>query len=193
MLSHVYEDGTEKPIAFASRTLNTAERNYSQIEKEGLAVIFAVKKFHDYCYGRCFTIYSDHKPLEGLFGEEKPTSGTSISRIQRWALFLAGYDYKFRYKPGKVHENADGLSRLPAKAENVNIDPEGTKFENIMLLDLDRAPVTAEEVKKQNGKDQKISEVIQCKGSWVGQGLGETKPYHIRRNELSGRRGLIMG
>ena len=68
----------------------------------------------------------------------KPTSGTSISRIQRWALFLAGYDYKFRYKPGKAHENADGLSRLPVKAENVNnIDPECTKFENIMLLDLD--------------------------------------------------------
>ena len=53
-----------RPIAFASKTLTQSERNYAQIEKECLAVLFACRKFHDYLYGKQFTIYSDHKPLE---------------------------------------------------------------------------------------------------------------------------------
>ena len=62
-------DGAENPIAYASRTLTKAEKNYSQLEKEGLAVVFGVKKFHVYLWGRPFLIESDHKPLSSLFGE----------------------------------------------------------------------------------------------------------------------------
>ena len=61
VLSHLMEDGTERPIAFASRTLANAESNYSQIEKEGLAIIYAVSKFHQYLYGTTFTLVTDHK------------------------------------------------------------------------------------------------------------------------------------
>ena len=60
VLSHTMEDGAEKPVAFASRSLNQAEKGYSQIEKEGLACIFGVAKFHTYLYGRTFQLATDH-------------------------------------------------------------------------------------------------------------------------------------
>ena len=71
VLSHKLEDGSQKPIAFTSRTLSAAERKYSQLEKEGLAVVFAVTKFHQYLHGRHFVIHSDHKPLQYLFKESR--------------------------------------------------------------------------------------------------------------------------
>ena len=104
------EDGQERPVAYASRTLTSAEKNYSQLEKEGLAIIFGVKKFHNYLFGRKFSIESDHQPLPYLFNE---TSQTASSRIQRWAFTLSAYQYAIRHKQGATLSNADALSRLP--------------------------------------------------------------------------------
>ena len=105
-------DGTERPIAYASRTLTDAEKRYSQIEKEGLAIVFGVKKFHSYLFGRSFTIESDHQPLF-LFGEKKGIPSLASARIQRWALTLSAYSYTIRHKPGRTLGNVDALSRLP--------------------------------------------------------------------------------
>ena len=71
VLSHALPDGSEKPIAYSSRELSSSENNYSQIEKEGLAIIFAIKKFYQYIFGRHVTIVTDHKPLLGILSEEK--------------------------------------------------------------------------------------------------------------------------
>ena len=69
ILSHVEENGKESPVYYASRTLSAAERNYPQIEKEGLALVYAVKKFHQFLYGNRFYLFTDHKPLLGLLSE----------------------------------------------------------------------------------------------------------------------------
>ena len=60
VLSHQYPDGTERPIAYASRTLQPSERNYAQIEREALSLVFGIQKFHQYIYGRRFTLITDH-------------------------------------------------------------------------------------------------------------------------------------
>lgn len=116
ILSHII-DGVDRPIMFASSSLTAAQKNYAQLHREALAIIFAVKKFHKYVYGKSFTIYSDHQPLREIFNENKSTP-VANGRLQRWAIFLAAYDYKIVYKKGSKLGNADALSRLPLPSEN---------------------------------------------------------------------------
>ena len=96
------EDGSEDPIAFASKTLTNAEKNYSNLGREALALVFGVKKFHQYMHDRHFSLVTDHKPLESLFNE-KATQPMAAARIQHWALTLAAYNYSTEYKPGPQH------------------------------------------------------------------------------------------
>ena len=117
VLSHKMPDGSERPIAYSSRTLSVAERNYSQLEKEGLACIFGIKKFHNYIFGRSFELVTDHKPLLGLLKEDRATSQQASSRIKRWSLFLSNYEYLLVFRNTSAHANADALSRLPLPEE----------------------------------------------------------------------------
>ena len=90
VLSHRGEDVQEKPITFASRILALTKKNYSQLEKEGQATVFGVKKFHPYLFECHFVILSDHKPLRHLFKED---SAIPVMVSAHWALLLGGYDY----------------------------------------------------------------------------------------------------
>ena len=74
VLAHKMPDGSKRPIGYASRTLTKSERNYSQLEKEGLSCIFGIKKFHDYVFGHAFELVTDHKPLLGLLKEDRATT-----------------------------------------------------------------------------------------------------------------------
>ena len=81
-------DGEERPICFASRTLFPAERNYAQLEKEALAMVFALRKFHYYLWGQAnFTLVTDHKPLLGIFSPNKGIPSQASGRIQCWRYF----------------------------------------------------------------------------------------------------------
>lgn len=102
----------EKPIAFASRMLTKTEKNYSQIEKEELGLVFGVMKFHEYLFGRKFTLVTDHKPLLKILGPKTGVPPLAAARMQRWSLILAAYTYEIQYKPSEQHGNADALSRL---------------------------------------------------------------------------------
>ena len=107
------KDGAELPVVFASRSLNKAERNYSQTEKEALALVFALKKFHHYLWGHKFSLITDHKPLLGLFNPNKPIPEMASGRIQRWSLMLQAYSFELFHRSGKSLGTADALSRLP--------------------------------------------------------------------------------
>lgn len=100
--------GKDLPVAYASRTLNGAEINYSTTEKELLAIVFAVKQFRPYVFGRRFSLVTDHRPLIWLHNLKDPGS-----RLARWKIWLSEYDYDIQYKPGRVNSNADALSRNP--------------------------------------------------------------------------------
>ena len=113
VISHVMPDGEEHPVAFASRSLQNSERNYAQLEKEALALVFGIKKFHQYLYGRKFTLVTDHKPLLAILGPKKEIPSLTAARLQRWAILLSAYNYTLEFKPTALHGNADGLSRLP--------------------------------------------------------------------------------
>ena len=94
VLSHVMPDGSERPVAFASRSLTKTERKYAQIDKEALSIIWGVKRFHVCLYGRRFTLITDHKPLTAIFHPEKGVPAITAARLQRYAMFLAGFNYK---------------------------------------------------------------------------------------------------
>lgn len=103
-------DGRDRPIAYASRALSQAEVNRhkdSAIEKELLAIVWAVKHFRQYLYGTKFTVVTDHKPLIYL-----SSMNNANDKLMRFKIELAEYDFNIKYKEGPINTNADALSRM---------------------------------------------------------------------------------
>ena len=150
VLSHVMEGGSERPVAYASSTHSTAERNYGHLDKEALAVVFAVKKFHQFLYGRHFKIYTDHKPLLGLLHPEQATPLMASSRMQRWAFTFLAYEYELLYRPGNENGNADVPGSTPVPGVIVHLR------ENI-----NTSPVHVNKIKLWTARDPVLSQVLQ--------------------------------
>ena len=191
VLSHRMPNGEEKPVGFASRTLTKAEKNYSHLDKEGLAIVFGVRKFHQYLHGRSFAIKTDHKPLTHIFSESRGTPTMASGRIQRWALILGGYDYTIQYKEGSKMANADALSRLPLKTtmEEVPRPPE-----LVHLVDfLDSTPLSHTQIKLWTDHDPILSRVKKwVQTGWPARVKDEFEPYFRRRDELSLEGGCVL-
>ncbi len=108
ILGQLDEEGKEYVIAYASRSNNKAESNYSSYEGECLAVVWAVIHFRPYLYGTNFTLYTDHQPIKWLMTNDKLTG-----KLARWALILQEYEFKVIHRPDITHQNVDTMSRRP--------------------------------------------------------------------------------
>jgi len=116
---HEYADGSIKAVCHAARALTPAEKGYSQVEKEALALIFGVTKFHKMIYGRKFKLHTDHKPLLAIFGRKTGIAVHQANRLQRWAIQLLAYDFEISFVNTKSFGYADVLSRLINKNNSV--------------------------------------------------------------------------
>ena len=86
--------------------------------------MFGVKRFHQFLYGRKFTLVTDHKPLQAILGPKPAVPTLAAARMQRWALVLSAYDYDLEYRRSEEHLNADALSRLPCQDSSVAMEGE---------------------------------------------------------------------
>jgi hypothetical protein len=117
ILSQMSEDGTEKPIAFASCKLNHTQQRWGTIEREAFAAIWSLQKFKQWIFGSEITLYSDHNPLTYL-----TDSAPKSSKLTRWALALQEFNVIFKYKPGRENSAADCLSRIGTEGWE-DVDP----------------------------------------------------------------------
>ena len=158
VISHRHSDGSEQPIAYASRTLTKSEHNYAQVEKEALSLIYGIKKFHQYLYGRHFIMITDHKPLLSILGPKHGVPPLAAARMQRWALSLSAYSYDIEFRPTDRHGNADGLSQLPLS----DVVPIGNPCNSTVfnLKQLESLPVTAQAVSSAMRTDPVLSKLL---------------------------------
>lgn len=183
LLSHVYPNGEERPIAYASRTLNNAEKSYSQIDKEALAIVYGIKKFHQYVYGRSFNLLTDHKPLISIFGPKKGIPVMAANRLQRYALLLSAYDFNVKYV-SSAKNRADFLSRLPINV--ADRETESYDCVNFMANDSNKL-IDIEKVKIETINDPVLNQIY----NYVKNGWPSTindpslKPYFTRKNEIN--------
>lgn len=100
-----------KPVIFVSRILTDTEQRYSNIEREALAVVWSVYRLKQLLLGRRFTLQTDHKPLEKIYGNFRIPKVAS-NRLMRWSILLQQFDFDIKYEPGSQMAHADALTRL---------------------------------------------------------------------------------
>lgn len=190
VLAHRMPSGEEKPIWFVSRTLTAAEKNYSQLDKEGLAIMFGVKRFHKYLCGRKFVICTDHKPLISLLHEMKAVPQMASQTIMRWAVLLRAYEYVITYRVGKDNGNVDALSRLPLPECPTGSSPE----DHMLMMDQGHGPpMTSEKLQRWTTNDPILSRVCEyILRGWPDNNDTDFTPNRQRQCELSVQDGCVL-
>lgn len=202
-LYHTYADGSRRPIAHAARALLPAEVNYSQVEKEGLALIFGVKKFHRYIYGRKFVLETDHKPLLSIFGSKKGIPAYTANRLQRWALLLTSYEFEVCYTNTNAFGHADVLSRLMGGVERNEEEDYIVACvqcdEEVLDEGLQNLPVRYDAIRRATDKCKDLQRVVEClRTKWPPNPevtKSESNPFNCfyrRKDDLLEIKGIIF-
>ena len=166
-------EGKEHVIAYASRTLTKSERRYCVTRKELLAVINFVKYFRHYLYGRAFTVRTDHGSLRWLMKFKNPEG-----QIARWLETLSSYEFKIEHRPGRVHRNADGLSRIPCRQCGMafaGTDISGTVIHRVSAQNNDGDQVDIHKLQEESDDIKRLK-------SWILEGK---RPKHTEISEAS--------
>ena len=190
----------KQPVAFASKSLTPAETNYSNIERECLAIVHGIQRFHHYLYGRSFTIISDHKPLEVIL--HKPLH-RAPPRIQRMMTKIQGYNYTIKYLPGPQLVISDTLSRLPNPHTRVNVSIDDHVNEitinectDISIDLLNFSPAKQSELRHSTSAEpvmRTLSDLIRT--GWpekISDIPKEVREFWSYRDELSMQNGIIL-
>lgn len=171
-----FQEEEARIITYASRSLTAPELNYAQTEKEALALVFAVERFHYYLFGRYFELVTDHKALETLFGpKSKP-----CARIERWVIRLMSYKFKVIYKPGKTNI-ADPLSRLLEPINEVPVDKNYTEqYINWIVSHAEPKAIKLHEIEEASLNDVEILAVKEAlrEGEWKST-ASAFKPFEL--------------
>lgn len=129
---HADNRGIKRPVYFASIVLSSSETNYSQIEKEGLAIAFALKHFQIFLSGRHFTLNTDNRSVLKIFGQNNAVSLTILASLQRCAIFLSCFDFTIGYNKIGDKDIADRLSRhLVLEAELIDSEVAFVQVKNL--------------------------------------------------------------
>ena len=201
VILHCYPDNTEKVISHAARSLTVAEQKYSQIEKEALALIFAVTKFHRMLHGRKFTLCTDHKPLISVFGSKKGIPVHTANRLQRWALTLLAYDFDIQHINTEKFGHADVLSRLMNRNQPVTEDYViasvsiiEADVQQILIEAVRNLPVTCEMIRKATAEDPVLQTVASyIKTTWPTSKIGkDIQLFYNRRDSLMEINGCLL-
>ncbi|XP_026752395.2 uncharacterized protein K02A2.6-like [Galleria mellonella] len=186
-----------KPVAYASRTLSDIEKRYSTIDREALGIVYAVTKFHQYLYGRKFTLLTDHKPLERIFSQNRETPKIASNRLLRWAMILNSYEYIIQYQSAKENTPADALSRLPLTNSDTSLEKRTglPNFAHLLHLRLSNIPVTKKELRNQTTKDRTLNKIKQYLTSHWPEKKDLNNEFHTyfeKRNEMSFEDGIVL-
>lgn len=190
-LMHRFPDGNLKTIKCESRSLAPAEKNYSQIEKEALGIVWAVEKFHKFVFGRRFSLQTDHRPLLTIYGGKKGVSAHTSNRLVRWGLKLNAYDFDISYVNTTKFGYVDVLSRLIPKTdmkEDLLVAATRTVEEvRVLQSTIDHLPLSFEDIRKATLTDPTLMEASKfVANGWPDQELTwELTELRKRRNDLS--------
>ncbi|XP_055590420.1 uncharacterized protein K02A2.6-like [Uranotaenia lowii] len=158
------EDNTPRIISFASKGLTDTEKLYPQTQREALAVVWAVEKFYLYLFGLKFTIFTDHKTLQYIYGGKYRDGRRACSRAESWALRLQPYDFEMKYIPGKSNIS-DIVSRL---CPTVDKEFDDNSEHYLCALGEDLEAITLDAIRRETETDSILKDVCTAlkEGSW---------------------------